>query len=256
MDPRFADDLEEVLERAWAAGLRAIVCPGYDLHSSEQAVELAAQHPRLFAAVGIHPNYAAQAGPGDMARIAELARSPDVVAIGETGLDNYHQFTPPEVQERFLHAHLELAVETDLPVVIHNRDANERITTLLETWQTGALGQKGVLHCFSGDRAMLERCQVAGFYVSFAGPLTYRRPGWLPEAAREVAADRVLVETDAPYLAPTPVRGRRNEPAHVVHTLRYLAAARGVTYEAVAELTSRNAARLFRGLERAFGLRA
>lgn len=261
VDPRFEADLEAVLERAWHAGVRAVVCPGYDLRSSRRAVELAQRYERVFAAVGIHPNLAAEAAPDDMDRLAALARSDRVVAIGETGLDHYRAFTPPEVQERFLADHLALAAELRLPVIVHNRQATKRLTELLVDWAgreahpprraSEAPNPRGVLHCFSGDRSMLVRCQAAGYYISFAGPLTYKHPGWIAQAAREVSDARMVVETDAPYLAPAPMRGQRNEPAYVEYTARRLAELRGQPYEVVARATSRNAARLFPALGRA-----
>lgn len=245
MDARFDDDLEAVLERAWQAGLRAIVCVGYDLASSRRAVALAEAHECLFATVGIHPNYAAQAGTDHLEEIASLATRRKVVAIGETGLDNYRAYSSPGVQEAYLAAHLDLASERRLPVVVHNRNATQRITEVLVAWATDAPARTAVLHCFSGDQSMLERCQAAGVYVSFAGPLTFKNAGWLPEAARLVASDRMVVETDAPYLAPVPVRGSRNEPAFLTHTARLLAELRGEPFATVAQTTSRNAARLF-----------
>ncbi|MBI4492666.1 MAG: TatD family hydrolase [Chloroflexi bacterium] len=248
MDPRFEADLDQVLERAWEAGLRAIVCVGYDLDSSRRAVALAGAYAGVFAAVGIHPNYVAQAGPDDMRQIAALAEAPRVVGIGETGLDNYRAFSSPQLQEAYLLRHLELAAERQLPVVVHNREASARLGEVLAGWAQGAAGRGGVLHCFSGDRLMLERCVAASFYLSFAGPLTFKHVGWLAEAAREVPAERMVVETDAPYLAPVPVRGRRNEPAFVAHTARRLAELRGEPFHQVAEATSRNAMRLFPGL--------
>lgn len=249
MDPRFEGDLDAVLQRAWAAGLQAIVCVGYDLESSHQAVALAATHPGIFAVVGIHPNYVEQAGPDDMERIGELTEHPAVVGIGETGLDYYRTFSEPKLQEEYLLRHVELAARRQLPVVIHNRDASARLGELLDEWARGGAPLTGVLHCFSGDQSMLERCVAAGFFISFAGPLTFKNAGWLPQMAREVPGDRVVVETDAPYLAPVPVRGRRNEPAFVAHTARRLAELRGESLATVAETTTSNARHLFASLQ-------
>ncbi len=248
MDEQFAADRDQVLARAAEAGVVAIVCVGYDLASSRAAVDLAERFPQLVATVGVHPNYAAQAGPGDFETIAALARHPRVVAVGETGLDHYRQFTPPELQLEWLRRHLRLAAETGLPVVIHCRDAAEAVGEELEAW-AATLGSRerppGVLHCFAGDERLAARCTRWGFLLSFAGPLTFRREGALVDAARRATADQLVVETDSPYLAPAPRRGQRNEPAWVRLTFTRIAEVRGAEPAALARQTTRNAARLF-----------
>jgi TatD DNase family protein len=244
MDPAFDDDLAAVLERAAAADVGAIVCVGYDEESSRAAVALAEAHPQIVAAVGIHPNYAGEAAPGAFERLRDLARHPRVVGIGETGLDNYRHYTPRQTQRDWFRRHLELAVELGLPVVVHNRQADEEMAEIVTTWAAES-GGRGLLHCFAGGRAMLEAGLAAGFTVSFAGPVTFKNAGPLPALAASVPDDRLVVETDCPYLAPSPRRGARNEPAFVRLTAERLAAIRGVTPDELERQTTANARRLF-----------
>jgi TatD DNase family protein len=248
MDPAFAGDLPAVLERALAAGVIAMVCVGYDEASSVQAVALAEQYPQLVAAVGIHPNSSGAAGPDAFAHIQQLARHPRVVGIGETGLDNYRKRTPPAVQREWFARHLDLAAELDLPVIVHNRQADAETGPILLDWarQTGG---RGVLHCFCGDDAMLEAGLAAGFTVSLAGPLTYKNAGSLPDRAKRVPLDRVVVETDCPYLPPHPHRGRRNEPSYVRLTVTRLAELLDRPIAEIERVTTENARRLFPILE-------
>jgi TatD DNase family protein len=248
MDSAFADDLDEVLGRAAAADVGAMVCVGYDEDSSRQAVRLAEAHPQIVAAVGIHPNHAGQATAGAFERLRRLAAHPRVVGIGETGLDNYRQHTPPSVQREWFERHLDLAGELRLPVVVHNRRADDDVADVLTARaRRGALAGGGVLHCFAGGPAMLSAGLEAGFAVSFAGPITFKNAGSLSDMARRVPLERLLVETDCPYLAPTPHRGRRNEPAFVRLTAERLAALRGVPLAELERATTENARRLFRG---------
>jgi TatD DNase family protein len=248
MDAQYRDDLDAVLERAAAAGVGTLMCVGYDRASSEQAVALAERHANIYATVGVHPNYAGQAAADDFDAIRVLATHPRVVGLGETGLDNYRQHTAPAVQLDWLRRHLDLAGERGLPVVIHCREANERVADELTRWAAG-LGPRrrppGVLHCFNGSWSLAERCMAVGFLVSFAGPLTFRRTGDLVDAARIVPTERIVVETDSPFLAPPPHRGRRNEPAWVRYTAERLAELRNVDVRDLATQTTRNAVRLF-----------
>jgi TatD DNase family protein len=244
MDRAFADDLPAVLGRAEAAGVLAMVCVGYDEQSSVQAVALAEQYSQIVAAVGIHPNSASAAGADAFAHIQKLARHPRVVGIGETGLDNYRKRTAPVVQREWFARHLDLAAELGLPVIVHNRDADAETGPMLLDWarQTGA---SGVLHCFSGDDAMLDAGLEAGFTVSFAGPITYKNAGSLPDRAKRVPLDRVVVETDCPYLPPHPHRGQRNEPAYVRLTATRLAELLDRPIAEIERVTTENAQRLF-----------
>jgi len=244
----FDADREAVLVRAREAGIGAIVCPAIGAASSEAVVHLAASTPGVLAAVGIQPNYCAEAKPGDWERVAALAGEFRVVAIGETGLDRHWDFTPFAVQQDFFDRHLRLAQKRGLPLVIHCREAEADVLAMLgEAARRGPL--KGVLHAFSGDRAFAEACLALGLDLSFAGAVTYTNKKFasLREAAGAVPGDRILIETDSPYLVPHPLRGRekRNEPAHLVHTAQCLADLRGQTLAELAAQTTANARRLF-----------
>ena len=247
MDTAFANDLPAVLERAAAAGVVAMVCVGYDEASSVAAVALADEYPHIVAAVGIHPNSSGAARPGAFERIEELAAHPRVVGIGETGLDNFRKRTPPAVQREWFERHLDLAARRNLPVIIHNRDADAEVAPIVLEWSRRT-GGRGVLHCFSGDDAMLTAGLDAGFMISFAGPLTYKNARELPLRAQRAPLDRVVVETDCPYLPPHPHRGQRNEPAHIQLTAAMLAELKGVPLETIEQATTENALRIFPGL--------
>jgi TatD DNase family protein len=245
----FRDDREAVIARTVAAGVEAMICPAISAASSEAVVRLAAASAAIYAAVGIQPNDCAQAAPGDWQAVVALVRRPRVVAIGETGLDRHWDFTPFAVQQDYFDRHLRLAQQCDLPVIVHCREADaDALAMLREAAARGPL--RGVLHAFSGDRAMAEECLGLGFSISFAGPVTYTNKKFaaLGEAAAAVPADRLLLETDSPYLVPHPLRGKekRNEPAHLVHTLQRVAELRGASPESIAEQTTANARRLFR----------
>ena len=246
--PEFAQDLQSVLLRAADAGVRAMVCPGVDIPSSREAVDLARLNQCVKAAVGVHPNDCAGLLPDWMDRLRSLATEPGVVAIGEVGLDYYRQQTGRELQRVVLVAQLDLAAELGLPVVIHNREADVDLAEILQEWSAKlpASHPRGVLHCFSGDRALMEDCCSMGFYISFAGPISYRNAGKSVETAVATPRDRLLVETDSPYLAPHPYRGRRNEPSHVRLVVERLAELRHEALDGMIEATGQNAARLFR----------
>lgn len=240
----FSTDLDEVVHRAAAVGVEAILTIGTTAASSERAVELAARFPTVFAVVGIQPNYVSAAGPTDWDRIVELARAPKVVAIGETGLDRYWDHTPFEQQQEFFQRHLELARNSGLPVVIHCREAEADVVAQLTAFAAGT-PLAGVMHSFCGDASTAESCLELGLHLSFAGMLTYRKNEELRQVAGRTPLERVLVETDSPYLSPTPHRGKRNEPAHVVHTAQCLADCLQLPLEEVARAATANARRLF-----------
>ena len=237
MDPAFDADRDAVLQRARDAGVEAVLLVGYDLASSRAAVDLTRRIPWALATVGIHPNSAADASDADFAAVADLARAPEVVAIGETGLDYYRLHTPPGVQRDAFDWHLQLAEELALPVVVHNRQADADVAdALAASAARGSRRVPGVLHCFSStDPRYLQRMLDAGYFVSFAGPLTFKSADNLRVMARRVPLDRLLVETDCPYLAPTPHRGRRNEPAFVRETAACLADVVGLESELLAD---------------------
>ena len=229
------------MAEAAAAGVERIVTIGTGRRSSEEAVALAEEHAGVFAAVGVHPHDADGYRPGDDAWIRDLAGHPKVVAIGECGLDFFRDHSSPQGQRRAFVAQIGLARETGLPVVIHTRDAAEETLAAL---QREAEGLTVVLHCFSlSDH--VEEVVERGYVTSFAGQVTYPKATGLQAAARHVPLDRLLVETDAPYLAPVPRRGRPNRPANVAHTLRFVAALRGVAAEVLDAATTANAERVF-----------
>jgi TatD DNase family protein len=215
------DDAGEVLDRARGAGVERVVTVATTIPGAHEALALATRHAGVFASLGVHPHEAGGPEAGKLAELRELLRDPKAVAVGETGLDYFRDYAPHEAQRRLFEAHLELASELGKPVVIHTRAADEGTVDALAGFD-GVV----VLHCFSSP-ALLEPALERGWYVSFAGNVTYPKAPELREAAAHVPADRLLAETDSPYLAPQPVRGRQNEPAYVMHTLAALAAAQG-----------------------------
>ena len=245
-DDRFHKDLPAVLERAAAAGVDRVICLGIDLDTSRGAVEIANTYPLVVAAVGIQPNHAAEANAGDWDAVVKLAESePRVVAIGETGLDRYWDRAPFPAQEDYFKRHIQLARALRKPFVIHCRDAEaDVVKTLRGQEANGPLS--AVMHSFSGDLATARECLEMGLYMSFAGMVTYPTAQNLRDVAKEVPLDRLLVETDCPYLAPQPVRGKRNEPAYVAHTVALLAQVKGISVAELEEHTTRNARTLFR----------
>ena len=240
---RFNADRESVIQAAVAGGVTRMVDPGCDLASSCAAIALAKAYPGVvFAGVGVHPHDATTYNDEVERHFRELVHDSTVVAIGEFGLDYYRMLSPREVQRAVFCAHLELARAYGLPCIIHVRDAHDDVMELL---RAHGRGLRGVFHCFSGDVAQAEECLAyEGFMISFAGPLT-RQGNALPEVARMAPLDRVLVETDSPYLVPQPLRAKRNEPLFVKHVAEKLAEVRGMTLEEIAQITTANAVRLF-----------
>ncbi|MCS7238154.1 MAG: TatD family hydrolase [Thermoguttaceae bacterium] len=245
----FAPDLPQVLSEAQSAGIEWIVCPGTSAHSSRQVIELASRYGIIAPAVGIHPNYAGEADPVDWKTIEKLADLPQVVAIGETGLDRHWDFTPWSVQEEYFDRHLWLAGKKDLPVIVHCREAEADVLRHLQEAQRQHR-IIGVVHAYSSPPELAQAVVGMGFYVSFAGSLTYRNKKFDPlrVAVGVVPTDRLLVETDSPHLVPEPYRGKlkRNRPALIVETLRYLARLVKLEYEHVCRITTESALRLFR----------
>ena len=244
-DEKFQADLPAVLERARAAGLVRVVAIATTAASSGECVELAAKESLLRATVGIQPNHVAQAAAGDWDKVVALAGRPEVVGLGETGLDRHWDYTPFPQQEDFFARHLELARQRGLPVVIHCRQAEPDVLRMLRADFDGHGPVRGVMHSFTGDLATANACLAMGLYISFAGMLTYKNAQALGEVAGQVPLDRLLIETDCPYLAPVPVRGRRNEPSFVRHTAVCLAQVKDVPLETLAQHTTRNARTMF-----------
>jgi TatD DNase family protein len=233
---------DEQVTRARDAGVRTLITVGTDVSSSQQAVATAARFDGVFAAVGIHPNDADTATPEALATIASLATRPEVVAIGETGLDRYRDHTTPAQQDPAFRAQIDLAKQHDLTLVIHCRDAWPACLAVLD--EEGAPARV-VMHCFSGDLEVVRRCADAGWYVSFAGNVTFRNAQDLRDAAAAAPAALLLTETDSPYLTPHPHRGRWNDPSYVPHTLRALAATRGEDPADLAAVVRANTGRAF-----------
>ena len=244
-DDKFQDDLPAVLERARAAGVQRIITIATTAPSSARSIELATRHPELAATVGIQPNHVAEAGPTAWDAVVRLAADPAVVGIGETGLDRYWDYTPFPQQEDYFARHLDLARTHEKAMVIHCRQAEADVVRMLRADFDRHGPVRAVMHSFTGDLATAQACLAMGLYISFAGMVTYKNAQDLRDVARQIPADRLLVETDSPYLAPVPVRGRRNEPGYVVHTLTCLAGLHGIPPEALAEQTTRNARAVF-----------
>ncbi|HTI50477.1 MAG TPA: TatD family hydrolase [Planctomycetaceae bacterium] len=241
----FDVDRPEVVARAREAGVARLLTIGTTAGTSRRAVEIAAQFPTVFAVVGIQPNYAAQAAPGDWELIEQLSGAEKVVGIGETGLDRYWDYAPLDVQVDYFRRHLALSQKLDLPFVVHCRDAEADV--LAELRRAGEAGPlRGVMHSFSGGVETARACLDLGLLISFAGMVTFKKSQGLREVVREIPLDRLLVETDAPYLAPQPMRGKRNEPAFVKATAECLADLLAIPLEELARRTSENACRLFR----------
>ncbi len=233
-------EIDPVILRALQAGVTCMLVPSVDLANCGTVLAIADTCSQVFAAVGIHPNHAAP--DDDFSELERLAKMPRVRALGETGLDYYRQHTDPVLQRAHLERHMRLALSTHLPIILHNRDADDDIYAIAAGYGSSV---QGVLHCFSGDTRFARKFLELGYYVSFAGNLTYPSAAKLREVAAGIPEDRLLVETDSPYLAPAPLRGKRNEPANVVHTVAVLAAARGVSVDALAPSLVANARRLF-----------
>lgn len=240
----FESDLQEVLERAFHADVRQIVSVGVDGASSESAIEIARHHPEVFAAVGVHPHNAAGGGRDELDSVAELTSQPKVVAWGEIGLDFFHRYAPPERQERLFKKQLNLARDLELPVIIHDRNAHDQVLAAVQAF--GSKERAGVIHCFSGDLELAKTFIGLGYYISIPGTVTYKNAGTVKEVASQISLNRLLIETDAPFLAPVPMRGKRNEPALVSLTAKEIARLREMDPVELGRVTSKNAMDLFR----------
>lgn len=244
-DPKLAPDLEDVRQRAREAGVAWVIVVATTAQDSRQGLDLVRAHPGLAAAVGIHPNHAAKAQPGDWEKVVALADAPEVVAIGETGLDKHWDFTPFPLQRDYFDRHLDLALQTGRPVIIHSREC---MADVIDQLRARGRPISGVLHSFTGTWEEAVQVLDLGLDISFAGMITYSKKDLdgLRDVAARLPLDRLLVETDSPYLSPEPLRGRVNEPARVVHTARRVAALRGMDLASFAAATTVNARRLFR----------
>lgn len=245
-DEQFSQDRDGVVRRSREAGVESIIAVGTTAASSQLCVDLADSYDCVFASVGIQPNYCGEAAEGDWDRIVDFVDQLLVVALGETGLDRYWDYTPFEVQRDYFDRHIRISQQHDLPLVIHMRDCpNEMLAMLREARKGGPL--RGVMHSFTGDAETAAECIELGLHVSFAGMVTYKKSIDLREVAGTIPDDRILIETDCPYLSPHPKRGQRpNEPALIVHTAACLAEVRSLTIEQFASQTTTNARSLFR----------
>ena len=239
--PEFDADRDEVVARALEAGVEHMVAigTGSGPPDLEAGIRLAERYPSFYATVGIHPHDAAKASKPDFDRLAELLSHPKVIALGEIGLDYHYDFSPRDTQTSVFIEQMEIAAAAKKPIVIHTREAwNDTAALLGQYWKPHGIG--GIMHCFSGGPAEARQALDLGFYLSFGGIVTFPKALGVQAAAKEAPADRILVETDSPYLAPVPKRGKRNEPALIVHTAQGLADLRGQSLEEVSRLTSEN----------------
>jgi TatD DNase family protein len=236
------EDIEGTLLRAGNEGVGAVITVAIDRESITKSVEIAAAFPSVYLSLGIHPNYTTKATDEDWVALEKSLNGPKVVAVGETGLDFYRDYSPREVQIEGFQRHIALAQRLDLPLVIHSRDADDAV---LEVLASEGRSIKGVMHCFSGSYETVRRCLDLGLYISFAGPITYKNAADRREVAKHIPLDRILVETDSPFLSPEPFRGRPNEPARVRLVAQTLADVKGRSLEEMIEVTGKNVTDLF-----------
>ena len=239
----FEKDLEQVLINATEAGVQNIITVGTDLSSSKKTIELSEKHPWIYSSVGIHPHEVKYLNQENFKDIIKYTDHPRVRAVGETGLDYFYKHSPPETQIRWFREHIRLARISGLPLVIHSRNAKEETLLILEEERAFEVG--GVLHCFTGDQEMAEKGIDMGFYISFSGIVTFPKAKDIQEVAKTIPLDRILIETDCPFLTPVPHRGKRNEPGWVQLVASKIAELRGVSLEEIALTTTDNAVKLF-----------
>ena len=246
----YETDRDQVVQRALEAGVTLIINPGIDLPTSRAGIELSQRYDGVYAAVGLHPNSSTSFTQAEIADYRALAAESKVIAIGEIGLDYYRDRSPKTQQLAAFEAQLALAAELELPVIIHNREASDDVLAVLETWAAtipDALKDRpGVLHSFSAPLDIAERALAIGFYLGYTGPITYKKADDVRSAAHITPLDRLLVETDGPFLTPIPYRGKRNEPAYIPHIVDALAGLRQMSTSEIARITTENAVRLFR----------
>ena len=242
-DEKFDQDREEALSRMHDYGVTRCVCVGSDLPTSRRSLDFANAHENVFAACGVHPHEAKDA-PGDyLDRLAKMLKEKKAVALGEIGLDYFYDLSPRDVQKRVLQEQMDLALSLDKPVIFHIRDAHG---DMLDIFHERERLPRGIIHCFSGSAETAKEYVKMGFYVSFAGPITFKKAASVVSASQTVPLERLLIETDSPYLPPVPLRGQRNEPAYVRYVLEKQAEVHGVSAEELAQITTQNAMRLYR----------
>lgn len=242
-DRKLRGDVDQILERARQAGVNRVVCVGYDLPSSQEAVALARKYPQVYAAVGVHPHDAKTLTPEVLDKLKSLAAESKVVAIGEIGLDFYRDLSPRELQKQAFIDQIKLAQTLGKPIIIHDREANQPVFEIVKQYKAGK--NMGIMHCYSGNVPLATEFIKLGFYISLAGPLTYKNARRPQEVAAKLPINRLLVETDCPYLTPEPLRGKINEPANIKYVVEKMAELRRQQPDEVAYLTARNACEVF-----------
>lgn len=249
----FDEDREEVITRAVRSGVRKMIIPGIDLESCREGLKIAEMHPEVYVAVGIHPNSGNSWEPGTLKELQKLAKHPKIVAVGEIGLDYYWDQTPPALQKKIFREQLALAGEAGLPVIVHNREATEDVLEILVDWQADMRNKgnrladnPGVLHSYSGNVEQAEAALTAKFFLGITGPVTFKKADKLRQLVAVLPEERILVETDSPFLTPEPHRGKRNEPAYVKYVLEKIAAVRSASPSKIRKATNHNATKLFR----------
>ncbi len=243
-DKRFDDDRDELIRGLPERGVSRVITPGIDVDSSKKCVDLADKYDIVYAGVGIHPHEASKLEDNYLDQLRTMAQNKKVVAIGEIGLDYYYDFSPRDIQKQRFIEQIELAAELKLPIIIHNRDSHEDMLNILREHKDLING--GVMHCFSGSWEMAKIVLDLGLYISLAGPVTFKNAKKPVEVAKNVPLDRLLIETDSPYLTPVPYRGKRNDPGHVALVAQKIAEIRGITAEEVGRITTENALNLFK----------
>lgn len=241
---QFEEDLEIVIERALQSGVEKMIVVGFDRKTIQRAIELSEKFSFIFAVVGWHPVDAIDCTEEDLEWIESLATQPKVVGIGEIGLDYYWDKSPKEIQQKLLRRQIRLAKKVNLPIVIHNRDATQDLIQILKEEKASEVG--GIMHCFSGSAETAIECVKMNFYISLAGPLTFKNARQPKEVVERIPLENLLIETDCPYLAPHPHRGKRNEPAFVKLVAEEIALIKNQTFDTVAKVTTENAKRIFR----------
>ena len=240
----FKKDLEEVIRRATESGVEYLFTVGTEKKDWKRALDIAHSHSMIYAILGVHPHNAREIDERTYPVLREFCRSEKVRAYGEIGLDFFRNLSPREVQTKRFREQIGLAGELHLPIVVHDRDAHQETIEILKSERAAELG--GIIHCFSGDYSMAKECIDMGFYISVPGTITFKNAGEFQKMVRKLPLDSLLVETDAPFLTPVPLRGKRNEPSYVRYTAQKIAEVKGIPFERVAEVTSANALRVFR----------
>jgi len=242
--PDFRGDLEEVIQRAKSSGVEYIFTVGTEEKDWNRALEIAHSHHSVYAILGVHPHHAKEIDEGTYPTLRKLCADDKVRAYGEIGLDFYRNLSPRDVQLKRFREQIQLGKELGLPIVVHDREAHQETLEILKSEKTEECG--GIIHCFSGDYGMAKECIDMGFYISIPGSITFKNAGGLQEVVKQIPLEALLVETDAPFLAPVPFRGKRNEPSYVRYTAQKVAEIKKVSFEKVAEVTTENALRVYR----------